>query len=102
MCGPWPVDADQLEGAYQGILCAAWRWRPPGALGQWDHHHTANTHGRVALVAGSSRGLAAVIARHLARDGFAVAVNGRPGDEQVAAIGRAICDNGGAGRGPTA
>jgi 3-oxoacyl-[acyl-carrier protein] reductase len=53
------------------------------------------THGRVALVTGSSRGLGAVIARRLARDGFAVAVNGRPGDEQVAAVGRAICDDGG-------
>ena len=48
---------------------------------------------------GSSRGLGAVIARRLARDGFAVAVNGRPGDEQVAAIGRAICDDGGAAAG---
>jgi 3-oxoacyl-[acyl-carrier protein] reductase len=36
-----------------------------------------------------------VIARRLARDGFAVAVNGRPGDEQVAAAGRAIRDDGG-------
>ena len=42
----------------------------------------ALTQGRVALVTGSSRGLGAVIARRLARDGFAVAVNGRPGDEQ--------------------
>lgn len=59
----------------------------------------AVTHGRVALVTGSSRGLGAVIARRLARDGFAVAVNGRPGDEQVAAIGRAICADGGAAAG---
>jgi 3-oxoacyl-[acyl-carrier protein] reductase len=29
----------------------------------WDHHHMAVTHGRVALVTGSSRGLGAVIAR---------------------------------------
>src|ERR1700733_9206257 len=56
-------------------------------------------HGPVALVTGSSRGLGAVIARRLARDGFAVAVNGRPGDEQVAAIGRAICADGGAAAG---
>jgi 3-oxoacyl-[acyl-carrier protein] reductase len=70
--------------------------RLPGEPGEWDHHRMAVTHGRVALVTGSSRGLGAVIARRLARDGFAVAVNGRPGDEQVAAIGRAICDDGGA------
>jgi 3-oxoacyl-[acyl-carrier protein] reductase len=49
---------------------------------------------RVALVTGSSRGLGAVIARRLARDGFAVAVNGRPGDEQVAAVGRGLRDEG--------
>ena len=40
-----------------------------------------------------------MIARRLARDGFAVAVNGRPGDEQVSAIGRAIRDDGGAAEG---
>ena len=55
----------------------------------------AVTQGRVALVTGSSRGLGAVIARRLARDGFAVAVNGRPGDEQVTAVGRSIGDDGG-------
>jgi 3-oxoacyl-[acyl-carrier protein] reductase len=54
----------------------------------------AVTNGRVALVTGSSRGLGAVIAQRLARDGFAVAVNGRPGDEQVAAVGRGIRDEG--------
>ena len=62
-------------------------------------HHDAVTHGRVALVTGSSRGLGAVIARRLARDGFAVAVNGRHGDGQVAAIGRAIRDDGGTAEG---
>ena len=56
-------------------------------------------HGRVALVTGSSRGLGAVIARHLARDGFAVAVNGRPGDEQVDAVARAIRDDRGTAAG---
>ncbi len=57
------------------------------------------THGRVALVTGSSRGLGAVIARRLARDGFAVAVNGRPGDEEVAAVGRSIRAGGGTAEG---
>jgi 3-oxoacyl-[acyl-carrier protein] reductase len=59
----------------------------------------AVTHGRVALVTGSSRGLGAVIARRLARDGFAVAINGRPGDDQVAAVGRSIRDDGGTAEG---
>jgi 3-oxoacyl-[acyl-carrier protein] reductase len=59
----------------------------------------AVTHGRVALVTGSSRGLGAVIARRLAHDGVAVAVNGRPGDEQVAAVSRSIRDDGGAAEG---
>ena len=48
--------------------------------------------GRVALVTGSSRGLGAVIARRLAHDGFAVAVNGRRGDEQAGEVGRSIRD----------
>jgi 3-oxoacyl-[acyl-carrier protein] reductase len=52
-------------------------------------------HGRVALVTGSSRGLGAVIARRLAHDGLAVAVNGRPGDGQADEVGRSIRDGGG-------
>jgi 3-oxoacyl-[acyl-carrier protein] reductase len=54
---------------------------------------------RVALVTGSSRGLGAVIARRLAGDGLAVAVNGRPGDEQVMAVSRGIRDDGGIAEG---
>ena len=59
----------------------------------------AVAHGRVALVTGSSRGLGALIARRLARDGMAVAVNGRPGDEQVDAVSRAIRGDGGTAEG---
>ena len=39
------------------------------------------THDRVALITGSSRGLGSAIARRLARDGFAIAVNGLRRDE---------------------
>jgi 3-oxoacyl-[acyl-carrier protein] reductase len=53
------------------------------------------THGRIALVTGSSRGLGQAIARHLARDGLAVAVNGLHGDGQAAEVARAIRDDGG-------
>ena len=41
---------------------------------------------RVALVSGSSRGLGAVIARRLARDGLVVAVNGLHDDDELAAV----------------
>ena len=50
---------------------------------------------RVALVTGSSRGLGRAIARRLARDGLAVAVNGLRGDGQAAEVARAIRDDGG-------
>jgi 3-oxoacyl-[acyl-carrier protein] reductase len=51
--------------------------------------------GRVALVTGSSRGLGAVIARRLARDGLAVAVNGRRGDGPTGEVAGSIRDDGG-------
>jgi 3-oxoacyl-[acyl-carrier protein] reductase len=47
------------------------------------------------LVTGSSRGLGAAIARRLARDGLAVAVNGRPGDGPAREVARGICEAGG-------
>ena len=52
-------------------------------------------HGRVALVTGSSRGLGATIARRLAHDGLAVAVNGRRGDRQAPKVARSIEHDGG-------
>jgi 3-oxoacyl-[acyl-carrier protein] reductase len=53
-------------------------------------------HSRVALVTGSSRGLGAAIARRLAHDGLAVAVNGRRGDRRAPEVARSIHDDGGA------
>jgi len=50
---------------------------------------------RVALVTGSSRGLGAAIARRLARDGLAVAVNGRGRDAQIDEVARGIGAEGG-------
>jgi 3-oxoacyl-[acyl-carrier protein] reductase len=50
---------------------------------------------RVALVSGSSRGLGAVIAGRLARDGLLVAVNGLPDDDELAGVVRAIRSDGG-------
>src|SRR3954453_1623755 len=73
----------------------------PGSslLPQWEDHRMAEARRRVALVTGSSRGLGAVIARRLALDGLAVAVNGRPGEEQVMAVSRGIRDDGGVAEG---
>jgi 3-oxoacyl-[acyl-carrier protein] reductase len=61
----------------------------------WNDRDMPVAHGRVALVTGSSRGLGAVIARRLAHDGLAVAVNGRRGDGQARDVGRSIRDDGG-------
>jgi 3-oxoacyl-[acyl-carrier protein] reductase len=50
---------------------------------------------RVALVTGSSRGLGAVIARRLGRDGLVLAVNGLHDDDELAAVVGAIRADGG-------
>jgi 3-oxoacyl-[acyl-carrier protein] reductase len=50
---------------------------------------------RVALVTGSSRGLGSTIARRLASDGLAVAVNGFQGEAQALEVVAAIRNDGG-------
>jgi len=66
----------------------------PVQSAECDDRRMPVAQGRVALVTGSSRGLGAEIARRLAEDGLAVAVNARRGDEQVEQVARAISEGG--------
>ena len=69
---------------------AGWRLAGPGGMiGRMDLAQQ-----RVALVTGSSRGLGKAIARRLARDGLAVAVNGLA-DAQAREVAQAIRSEGG-------
>jgi len=82
-------NSDHLRGRGR-LLAAAGR---DGMIGRMSMGQQ-----RVALVTGSSRGLGAAIARRLARDGLAVAVNGRDGDAQIQEVARGIgADSGTAG-----
>jgi len=82
-------NSDHLRGRGR-LLAAAGR---DGMIGRMSMGQQ-----RVALVTGSSRGLGAAIARRLARDGLAVAVNGRDGDAQIQEVARSIgADSGTAG-----
>lgn len=61
----------------------------------WDNRDVPTALSRVALVTGSSRGLGSAIARRLADDGLAVAVNGLHDDELAREVAGSIRDRGG-------
>lgn len=61
----------------------------------WDNRDVPTALNRVALVTGSSRGLGSAIARRLADDGLAVAVNGLHDDELAREVAGSIRDRGG-------
>jgi 3-oxoacyl-[acyl-carrier protein] reductase len=58
-------------------------------IGQGDDGRVSESE-QVAVVTGSSRGLGAAIAARLAADGFAVAINGLPGDDRVETVAAGI------------